>query len=165
MGNGALPNGPSYRAHPRLYLRVIRRIAAFDRCNRNKTGHWRKGGAEFPKFGTRDRFESYDSCTESSCKLQLTFRAFFSARNLWSRNVPKSGEIRPRFQKAFAEIPFVSSSPPASANQWRLSGPCPPPWKCSDISVTWAQQPCDTDFRIWVVSALITGQPSARLPA
>ena len=22
MGNGALPHGPSYRAHPRLYLRV-----------------------------------------------------------------------------------------------------------------------------------------------
>jgi hypothetical protein len=23
MGNGVLPNGPSYRAHPRLYLSVI----------------------------------------------------------------------------------------------------------------------------------------------
>jgi hypothetical protein len=29
MGNGALPNGPSYRAHPRLYLNVIRRAAIF----------------------------------------------------------------------------------------------------------------------------------------
>src|ERR1039457_7665734 len=29
MGNGALPNGPSYRAHPRLYRRVIRRDAIF----------------------------------------------------------------------------------------------------------------------------------------
>jgi hypothetical protein len=29
MGNGALPNGPSYRAHPRLYLSVIRRDAIF----------------------------------------------------------------------------------------------------------------------------------------
>src|ERR1700722_15367870 len=23
MGNGALPNGPSYRAHPRLYLNIV----------------------------------------------------------------------------------------------------------------------------------------------
>ena len=29
MGNGALPNGPSYRAHPRLYLLVLALPAGF----------------------------------------------------------------------------------------------------------------------------------------
>ena len=31
MGNGALPNGPSYRAHPRLYLLGSGAMADFDR--------------------------------------------------------------------------------------------------------------------------------------
>src|ERR1700681_2076719 len=32
MGNGALPNGPSYRAHPRLYQRILAAASFFSIC-------------------------------------------------------------------------------------------------------------------------------------
>jgi hypothetical protein len=42
MGNGLLPNGPSYRAHPRLYLNC--RVGGADQCpklgvERTQRGH------------------------------------------------------------------------------------------------------------------------------
>jgi len=46
MGNGALPNGPSYRAHPRLYL--LRHGEAASEC------------PLLVEEQTRDRPNSYD---------------------------------------------------------------------------------------------------------
>ncbi len=40
----------------------------------------------------------------------------FFATSLWSRNVPKSGEIHPTFQRAFSKAAFACSSPPTPAS-------------------------------------------------
>jgi hypothetical protein len=42
------------------------------------------------------------------------------ARSLWSRNVPKSGEIYATFQRAFSKTTFASSNPLKPANHCRL---------------------------------------------
>jgi hypothetical protein len=78
MGNGALPHGPSYRAHPRLYLSRLEPMRWHVRSWRKLTLHpWRRSvhraadrtfeGASVAA-GYRDRYY-YAGCTEHLIQL------------------------------------------------------------------------------------------------
>src|SRR5258705_12018708 len=78
MGNGALPNGPSYRAHPRLYL--LRHAGAQERCL--FMGVERKSSAvsqtvAFDPYRTLDLFQ------------------ILSRMSRWRRHVSRRSGVRP----------------------------------------------------------------------
>jgi hypothetical protein len=73
MGNGALPNGPSYRAYPRLYLNISAfrsdfRRQATKRVNRRRMTHGVQKCASIPELDLAARdmvptvLESNDGC-------------------------------------------------------------------------------------------------------
>src|SRR5438105_4768262 len=63
------------------------------------------------EFAGRDRFEFCHPTQPVQLEGAYPLSGTLPAKSLWSRNVPKSGEIRPTFQRAFFETTFVSSSP------------------------------------------------------
>jgi len=89
MGNGALPNGPSYRAHPRLY--PLRHADAYEECRlsgvrRKERGH-RRTVAFFPKPGI---WRLHQMASRSLTRQRL----MASVRQLRSRTEHKDPKFR-----------------------------------------------------------------------
>ena len=66
MGNGALPNGPSYRAHPRLYL----------------SGHARRG-EECPLTGEQQTWADVTFGPDSTAEGSNDLRSVFAVKVLY----------------------------------------------------------------------------------
>jgi hypothetical protein len=89
-----------------------------DVCCWGRSKHW--PGPGFPELHVRDRFVFWHPGQPVHLEGECAISRSQEVKSLRSRNVPKLGEIRPNYQRAFWDSPSPSSNPGNPARQCRL---------------------------------------------